>query len=127
MRLQETLCLNEQVIPYFGEVDDGKPENWFDLLTLSVAKLLHCSKAHVGKVVAGLVNGCGPIPSLHLGRRTLIRRSALLIWIERNKVNANLQVFARMGCRETRIGASMRRRHQTGGLGKQRGRWLGMR
>ena len=31
----------------------------FDLLTLSdVAQLLHCSKAHVGKVVDGRIPGC---------------------------------------------------------------------
>jgi excisionase family DNA binding protein len=70
----------------------------FDLLTLSeVAKLLHCSKAHVGKVVAGQVDGCRPIPSLHLGRRTLIRRSALLRWIEQNEMNANLSVLPEWG------------------------------
>jgi len=70
----------------------------FDLLTLSeVAKLLHCSKAHIGKVVAGQVNDCRPIPSLHLGRRTLIRRQALLKWIEQNEMNANLSVLPEWG------------------------------
>jgi len=58
----------------------------FDLLTLSdVARLLHCSKAHVSKAVAGLVNGCPPIPAVSLGRRKLVRRSSLLSWVERNE------------------------------------------
>jgi Helix-turn-helix domain len=58
----------------------------FDLLTLSeVAELLHCSKAHVSRVVAGLVQGCPPIPAVPLGRRKLVRRKSLLAWIERNE------------------------------------------
>ena len=63
---------------------DGLRE--FDLLTLAeVAELLHCSKAHVGKAVAGRVPGCPPIPSVSLGRRKLVRRAALLRWIEENE------------------------------------------
>lgn len=58
----------------------------FDLLTLSeVAELLHCSKAHVSKAVAGLVHGCPPIPAVPLGRRKLVRRKSLLEWIEHNE------------------------------------------
>ena len=45
-----------------------------DLLTLDqVAQLLHISKAHVSNVIAGCVDGCSPIPVLHLGRRKLVR------------------------------------------------------
>ena len=41
----------------------------FDLLTLDqVARMLRVSKAHVSNVVAGRVEGCTPIPVLHLGR-----------------------------------------------------------
>ena len=62
----------------------------FDLLTLSeVAELLHCSKAHVSKAVAGLVQGCPAIPAVSLGRRKLVRRASLLSWIERNERAAN--------------------------------------
>ena len=58
----------------------------FDLLTLAdVAELLHCSKAHVCKAVAGRVPGCPPIPAVSLGRRKLVRRASLLSWIERNE------------------------------------------
>ena len=62
----------------------------FDLLTLAeVAKLLQCSKAHVGKAVAGRVLGCPPIPAVCLGRRKLVRRATLLAWIERNEHEAS--------------------------------------
>ena len=58
----------------------------FDLLTLSeVAELLHCSKAHICKAVAGRVAGCQPIPAVSLGRRKLVRRSSLLAWIAENE------------------------------------------
>jgi len=58
----------------------------FDLLTLAdVAQLLHCSKAHVCKAVAGRVRGCPPIPAVSLGRRKLVRRESLAAWIERNE------------------------------------------
>ena len=51
----------------------------FDLLTLAeVAKLLQCSKAHVGKAVAGRVRGCPPIPAVSLGRRKLVRQATHL-------------------------------------------------
>lgn len=58
----------------------------FGLLTLAeVAALLHCSKAHVSNVIAGRVPGCLPIPAVRLGRRTLVRRESLVLWIERNE------------------------------------------
>jgi len=60
--------------------------NDFDLLTLAdVALLLHCSKAHVCKAVAGRVRGCPPIPSVSLGRRKLVRRQSLMAWVEANE------------------------------------------
>ena len=58
----------------------------FDLLTLAdAAALLHCSKAHISKAVSGRVVGCPPIPAVSLGRRKLIRREALRLWIEKNE------------------------------------------
>jgi excisionase family DNA binding protein len=60
--------------------------NAFDLLTMAeVAKLLHCSKAHVCNAIAGRVHGCAPIPAVSLGRRKLVRRESLLLWIEQNE------------------------------------------
>jgi hypothetical protein len=62
----------------------------FGLLTLAeVAALLHCSKAHICNVIAGRVPGCLPIPAVRLGRRTLVRRESLVLWIERNEHAAN--------------------------------------
>jgi hypothetical protein len=71
----------------------------FDLLTLvEVAKLLHCSKAHVSNVIAGRVRGCLPLPALHLGRRTLVRHESLAAWIERNEhANDNLKASPERG------------------------------
>jgi len=55
----------------------------FDLLTIAeVAKLLHCSKAHICNLVAGRVHGCAPMPALRLGRRLLVRRQTLALWME---------------------------------------------
>jgi excisionase family DNA binding protein len=62
------------------------PFDTFDLLTLAdAAELLRCSKAHVCKAVYGRVPGCPPIPAISLGRRKLIRREALRLWMERNE------------------------------------------
>jgi hypothetical protein len=64
----------------------------FGLLTLEVvARLLHCSKAHVSNVIAGRVPGCLPLPAVRLGRRKLVRRESLLSWIASNEAaNDNL-------------------------------------
>lgn len=58
----------------------------FDLLTLDdVARLLHCSKAHAGKVIDGRVIGCAAIPCIRLGRRKLVRRESLAGWLDENE------------------------------------------
>jgi len=60
--------------------------NQFDLLTMAeVATLLHVSKAHVCNIAAGRVNGCAPLPAVRMGRRLLVRREALMVWIEQNE------------------------------------------
>ena len=71
----------------------------FDLLTLAaVAKLLHCSKAHVANIIAGRVHDCAPIPAVCLGRRKLVRREALAAWIERYEgANDNLDSSPELG------------------------------
>jgi len=64
----------------------------FELLTMAeVAKLLHCSKAHVCNAVAGRVRGCPPIPAVTLGRRKLVRRETLLRWISDNETANGLR------------------------------------
>lgn len=77
------------------------PPPAFDLLTLAeVAELLHCSKAHVCNAIAGRLPGCRPIPSVRLGRRTLIRRCSLLAWIEQNEhANGSLKSSSERGSR----------------------------
>jgi excisionase family DNA binding protein len=55
----------------------------FELLTMAeVSKILHCSKAHICNLVAGRVRGCLPLPAIHMGRRTLVRREALQNWLQ---------------------------------------------
>ena len=55
-----------------------------ELLTLAeAATVLRCSKAHLSNVLNGKVASLPPLPHLSLGRRTLIRRTILLQWIER--------------------------------------------
>jgi excisionase family DNA binding protein len=58
-------------------------EKLHEVLTVSeVAETLRCSKAHVHNLIAGRVRGKIPLPALHLGRRSLVRRSSLTAWIE---------------------------------------------
>jgi len=62
------------------------PDTSFDLLTMAeVAALLHCSKAHVSNAVAGRLDGCPPLPALHLGRRLLVRRTSLEAWLKQSE------------------------------------------
>jgi excisionase family DNA binding protein len=73
-----------------AELHDASMQD-FDLLTLlEVAKLLHCSKAHVSNVIAGRISGCPPIPAVRLGRRKLVRRESLAAWVKRNEQAAKL-------------------------------------
>jgi hypothetical protein len=100
----------------------------FGLLTLSgVAELLHCSKAHVSNVIGGRVPGCPPIPAVGLGRRKLVRREALRAWIE-PPLSVLRSRYRQIGVPRNALEEnSMRsKRYQTGGIKKQRGRWIGM-
>jgi excisionase family DNA binding protein len=56
------------------------------VLTVSeVAVELRCSKAHVYNVVNGKVRGVSGLPVIAMGRRKLIRRSALERWKRENE------------------------------------------
>jgi excisionase family DNA binding protein len=81
---------NESEVPKVAL--NSAPFDDFGLLTLAtVAKLLHCSKAHVSNVIAGRIHDCPPIPAVRLGRRRLVRREALAAWVERiEAANVNL-------------------------------------
>jgi excisionase family DNA binding protein len=57
-----------------------------DILTTDeVAKELRCSKTHVSKAIAGKLPNVTPLPAVAMGRRKLVRRTALLKWIEENE------------------------------------------
>jgi excisionase family DNA binding protein len=61
--------------------NNGVPD--LGLLTMrEVADTLHVSKAHVCNLISGKVRGCLPLPAIHMGRRMLVRREALMGWIE---------------------------------------------
>ena len=50
------------------------------LTAAEVAAELRCSKAHVYNMIAGKVEGVSPLPAICMGRRKLVRRSALEEW-----------------------------------------------
>ena len=57
-----------------------------DILTAEeVARELRCSKAHVSKAIAGKLLNVTPLPVIPMGRRKLVRRTALLKWIAENE------------------------------------------
>jgi len=55
--------------------------NGDQILTVrEVAAELRCSKAHVYNAIAGKVEGVSALPAISMGRRKLIRRTALEQW-----------------------------------------------
>ena len=62
-----------------GQTDDCTQ----DLLTMEeAARILRCSKAHVSNILNGKVQTLHPLPSVKIGRRTLIRRESLIAWMK---------------------------------------------
>lgn len=60
--------------------------NTSDILTVAeVAKQLRCSKAHVCNAINGKVKGITALPAIQMGRRKLIRASALTVWLTKNE------------------------------------------
>lgn len=55
------------------------------LTAAEVASELRCSKAHVYNAMAGKIEGVSSLPAISMGRRKLVRRSALEQWKERNE------------------------------------------
>lgn len=55
------------------------------LTVLDVATELRCSKTHVHNAIKGKVAGVSQLPAIHMGRRKLIRRSALEQWKTANE------------------------------------------
>jgi excisionase family DNA binding protein len=57
-----------------------------EILTVSeIAIELRCSKAHVYNAIAGKVDGVSPLPAISMGRRKLVRRTALERWKAANE------------------------------------------
>jgi excisionase family DNA binding protein len=57
-----------------------------ELLTVpEVAARLRCSQAHVCNLINGKVKGVTPVPAIRLGRRKLVRGSALRAWLAQNE------------------------------------------
>ena len=62
-----------------------------EVLTVAdVARVLHCSKAHVCKIINGQVRGAVPIPAIAMGRRKVVRRQSLLRWMSDNEQGARM-------------------------------------
>lgn len=55
-----------------------------------VAEDLRCSKAHVYNAINGKIQGVTRLPAICMGRRKLVRRSALESWKQANEQNAIL-------------------------------------
>jgi excisionase family DNA binding protein len=55
------------------------------LTAAEVASELRCSKAHVYNAIAGKVEGVSALPAICMGRRKLVRRSALEQWKRTNE------------------------------------------
>lgn len=57
-----------------------------ELLTIAeVAVELRCSKAHVCNAISGRLKNVSPLPAISMGRRKLVRRSALDTWLRSNE------------------------------------------
>jgi excisionase family DNA binding protein len=53
-----------------------------------VAQLLHSSTSHIRKLLNGKVLGLQRIPHARAGRKLLVRRAALMKWLEEQEFNA---------------------------------------
>lgn len=63
--------------------------NQDEVLTVAeVAAELKCSKAHVHNAINAKLAGVSPLPAIHMGRRKLVRRSALERWKRANERGA---------------------------------------
>ncbi len=61
-------------------------ENTTNILTIKeVADILRCSKAHAQNVIDGKVHGLPKLTHLSLGRRKVVRKEWLDLWVEANK------------------------------------------
>ena len=87
--------------PRMSDVEIAVPE----IMTVEeVAQRLRCSKAHVCNAINGKVNGVTTLPTISMGRRKLIRVSALAAWLAQNELaDSNAMIPA---CGIEAVGAS---------------------
>jgi excisionase family DNA binding protein len=79
---QSSTTVREADIHLIDEPDSASLPSRNQVLTITeVARELRCSKAHIHNLINGKVTGVRPLPALWLGRRRLVRRSALEEWI----------------------------------------------
>jgi len=64
------------------------------LTTREGAQVLRCSKAHFCNLLNGQVAGVPRLPYLRLGRRRLVRRATLALWIEQVEGRNRLGVIS---------------------------------
>src|SRR5258708_536505 len=95
------------------------------MTVLEVAQALRCSKAHVHNLIGGRVRGLNPLPAIHLGRRSLVRRESLAAWLELNESKIGMIRSSQKLTPQTHERTSiMRRRYQEGSLKKVDGKWI---
>jgi hypothetical protein len=71
---------------FFVREGEMQISNSSEIVTVTeVAALLRCSKAHVCNAINGKVRGVTPLPAIPMGRRKLIRLSALTAWLAANE------------------------------------------
>lgn len=59
-----------------------------------VADDLRCSKAHVYNAINGKIQGVTKLPAICMGRRKLVRRSALEAWKQANEQTSSSSLQA---------------------------------
>lgn len=85
-RQQSRPAIRKADIPLTARPDSPSLGPESRILTVAeAAGALRCSKAHVHNLINGKVDGMRPLPSLQLGRRRLIRKISLDLWIEANE------------------------------------------
>jgi excisionase family DNA binding protein len=61
-------------------------ENTASILTIKeVAAVLRCSRAHVQKALVGKIAGVPQLAHVNMGRRKLVRKERLELWMEEGK------------------------------------------
>ena len=82
-----------------------------EVLTVAeVAIRLRCSKAHVGNTINGKVRGVSPLPAINMGRRKLIRASALTAWLNENEPGVGPNAMIQASCGNGAVDASKGKR-----------------